>query len=186
MSKIATPYAEALGVAQELVRRLQPAVQRIEIAGSLRRQKTEVGDIEIVCIPRFEWETDLFGNQIGPPVNLVDAALSEMAVLRSKNGPAFKQFGFQGLPVDLFLVTSLTWGVQLAIRTGAADFSHWLVTARILGGALPDNMRVYEGRLWRGGEARQTPEERDVFAELGLAWIAPQERLRGRWNGARP
>ena len=46
-------YTIALETAKWLVKRLGPYTRRIEIAGSLRRQKAYVGDIEIVCIPRI-------------------------------------------------------------------------------------------------------------------------------------
>lgn len=49
MQKI--PYPIALAIAQRLKQRMNPHCLRVEIAGSVRRQKAEVGDIEIVAIP---------------------------------------------------------------------------------------------------------------------------------------
>jgi DNA polymerase/3'-5' exonuclease PolX len=184
--KTPTPYAEALSIAEELLFRLKPSCYRIAIAGSLRRCKPEIGDIEIVCIPRLEAVTDLFGEPTGVTVDLVDCALREMHVIRSKDGPAFKQFEYLGMAVDLFEVTSATWGVQLTIRTGSADFSHWLVTRHTQGGALPNDLSVSAGRLWRSGSALETPEEADVFRAIGLPYIAPERRLAGRWHRRQP
>ena len=39
-------------IARKYVDLLAPFCERIEIAGSTRRKKPEVGDIEIVCIPK--------------------------------------------------------------------------------------------------------------------------------------
>jgi DNA polymerase/3'-5' exonuclease PolX len=182
MSKVPIAYTAAQAVAVELCERLRPACERLQIAGSLRRQAATVGDLEIVCIPRLAWELDLFGEPSGRPVDLVDVALRELGGVRTKDGPRFKQFAFRGLPVDLFLVKPETWGVQLALRTGSADFSHWLVTACRQGGARPDTLLIREGRVWRpDGGMLETPEERDVFAALGLAWLEPQARVAGRW-----
>jgi DNA polymerase/3'-5' exonuclease PolX len=47
------PAAIARKVADELVQALTPRCEQICIAGSLRRGKAEVGDIEILYIPRL-------------------------------------------------------------------------------------------------------------------------------------
>lgn len=48
------PLAQARAVADLLVSYLAPACERIEIAGSIRREVPEVKDIELVAIPRWE------------------------------------------------------------------------------------------------------------------------------------
>lgn len=52
------PRTQALAVAEELVAALRPACERLEIAGSLRRGKAEVGDVEILFVPRVEERPD--------------------------------------------------------------------------------------------------------------------------------
>jgi len=52
---------EAMLVAMELISLLTPACERIEIAGSLRRDKKRVGDIELLFIPRMDTrQADMF------------------------------------------------------------------------------------------------------------------------------
>lgn len=46
------PAEAAWAVAGELKDKLEPACKRIEVAGSLRRCQPDVGDIELVCIPK--------------------------------------------------------------------------------------------------------------------------------------
>jgi len=41
---------------------LQPNCELIHLAGSIRRRKPEVKDIEIVCSPKVEVLKDMFGN----------------------------------------------------------------------------------------------------------------------------
>lgn len=190
--KTAKPYAEALALAEELRTILAPHCARIEIAGSLRRRKAEIGDIELVAIPHYEIERDLFGEEVGRR-SLLDAELRAWPPITGtmiKNGERYKQFTWDAMPVDLFLVTADTWAVQLAIRTGSADFSHWLVTANYHGGALPMGYVIAEGRLARytGPDPHTrralpiaTPEEADLFTAIGLPWIPPEERTAGRW-----
>jgi DNA polymerase/3'-5' exonuclease PolX len=155
---------------------LRPACERIEIAGSIRRKKAEIGDIEIVCIPRYDAIPDLFGNPV-EQYPLTDDVLKAQDWQRVKNGERYKQFVLEdGTQLDLFLVTRETWGLQLLIRTGPADFSHRLVTARRHGGYLPGGWRVKDGRLHGYHGVLDTPEETDVFAALGMDWIAPEAR----------
>src|SRR5690348_18038472 len=61
MSKQRYPACEAWQVARPLAFALERVCERVEIAGSLRRKKAEVGDIEILFIPKIgDAGTDLF------------------------------------------------------------------------------------------------------------------------------
>ena len=100
---------------------------------------------------------------------------------RIKNGEKYKKFEFGLLEnvqfrLDLFIVRPETWGVQFAIRTGPADFSHRFVTNKSLGGLLPNEMTVRDGLLWRAGVVVPTLEEVDFFTAIGLDWIEPEDR----------
>lgn len=56
-------YEKAKKIADRLVEIFSPHCSIIHIAGSIRREKSEVKDIEIVCRPKTEFvSTDLFGN----------------------------------------------------------------------------------------------------------------------------
>lgn len=52
--KTKIPLATAKEVAGQLVEQLTDACKRIEVAGSIRRCRLEIGDIEIVAIPTME------------------------------------------------------------------------------------------------------------------------------------
>ena len=66
--------AEAQRIAGAIVGQLDPSCVRLEIAGSLRRGRPDVGDIELVAIPRFiEEPSGLFETQ---QVSLLDRALA--------------------------------------------------------------------------------------------------------------
>ena len=176
------PFARNL--AGRMVELLEPECDRIEIAGSIRRQKPEVGDVEIVLIPKPL--RDLFGEPLFG-ANRIEEMLLRDGFVFTKNGELFKQAKLPGGGVnfDIFLTTPEKWGMVYTIRTGSADFTHWLVTSRQQGGALPSNMKVADGRIWCGGKAIDTPEERDVFAAIGLDWIEPEQRIEGRWRRAK-
>lgn len=167
------PYKKAMEIAEGFVEDIRHCCERIEIAGSLRRKKAEVGDIEVVCIPKIVEGVDLFGG-VGEKHSLLDEYVTTYQLL--KNGPAMKQIQLYSIKVDLFVTTPEKWGVIYTIRTGCADFSRWLVTRRNRGGALPSFMSVNEGRIWRNGLPYDTPKEADVFEIIGLPWILPEER----------
>jgi DNA polymerase/3'-5' exonuclease PolX len=180
--------AKATGIANLAMESLRPGCVRVEVAGSIRRRQVDVGDIEIVAIPRFRMQSlDLFGER-KVKVSELEEALAGTDWQIVKGADKFKQLIFRGqYKIDLYIQPDVgTWGVNLALRTGSRDFSKWLVTPRAKGGALPDNMYVKDAKLWRqdqwgGGYWRETPEEEDFFREIGLGWFEPEERTAGLW-----
>jgi DNA polymerase/3'-5' exonuclease PolX len=178
----------ALCLAQEWVGLLRPSCERIEIAGSIRRRKPQVHDIELVAIPKYEQgeAIDLFGTTA--QVNKLDEILNSLHEQmkftykfspsdRSANGEKYKKlFTPEGIQIDLFIVTPpAQWGVLFTIRTGSDDFSHWLVTKRKYGGAMPSDCESKNGAIWRNGKIVPTPEEKDLFDLCGV-WYEPSER----------
>jgi DNA polymerase/3'-5' exonuclease PolX len=167
-----TPYATILPIARRLHNALAPYCHRLELAGSLRRGRPMVGDIELVAIPRRP--RDLLGDPLPGPTAL-DHFLDERAVQFTRRGDKYQQFAYGRYTIDLFLATPATWGSIYTIRTGSADFSKWLVTAQPHGAA-PWGLVFQGGRLHAHGRLLSTPEETDVFNALGLAYIDPALR----------
>lgn len=178
--KTKLPYPKAHALAQAIVADLKPGCVRAEIAGSVRRKKPEVGDVEVICIPAYQG--DLFG---GRGQSLLDPILSSLVerglfLPPEKSGDRYKQYviAAHACNLDLFLVEPETWGVLYAIRSGPAEFSKRLVTERSKGGFLPDGYSVAHGRLWDAdGCAVETPSEEAFFAALGMEFIEPERRV---------
>lgn len=175
-TKISLERAEA--IAKKIVEELSPYCERIEIAGSVRRRKPEVGDIEIVAIPK-PWN-DMLGMVVplsrDHALNYVDWRRIDGTLL--KGGNKFKQIELsEGITLDLFIVTPpAQFGVIFLIRTGPEEFSHKLVTSRQSRGLMPSNLKCKDGSIWHGINKLETPEEKDVFKVIGLPWIAPENR----------
>ena len=191
------PLEIAQEIAAEVVELLSPSCERIEIAGSIRREAPKVGDIEIVAIPMYEAPpTDLFGDPVGDPYDLLnEQCLSHMQtgrfiprlnkLGRKSIGPKLKWLKFYtgrkdvpAIALDVYACTPEQWGVTLAIRTGDADFSRRLVTRRSQGGLCPGYL-VFRGWRVSSSATRQpldTPEESDVFKALGIAYVEPRFR----------
>ncbi len=186
----------ALKIAEELMGRLV-GLERVEVKGSILRWKEDVKDIELLAIPDMQ-RVPLPRPEFGKPVRvyktILDRCIAELVdegVIRlEKNGEKFKKLFWMRpyIAVDLFLVTPpATWGVQALIRTGPADFSHWCVTRRKNGGALPNGFRVQDGAVWEGerenepGEMVGFEDERAFLDFLGLGWVEPSQRV-ARWT----
>ncbi len=186
-------YAKAYMVAEQLAKRLERSCEKLQIAGSLRRRVKVVHDIEIVVVPVLEELPDLLGATHALRSRLDDTLdeLIEERVLRSfpgaKNGPRMKQFAVQplGIKVDLFIVLPpAQWGTLLAIRTGPAHYSHWLVSRHEIGGGLPNHLRVKDGAVMTlyGSNVIETPSEESFFALLGIDKVPAPEARQPNWR----
>lgn len=190
------PYADALKIAEAFLAEISDCCARVEIAGSLRRKKETIGDVEIVAIPKYVDDgVDLLGDRVQH--SLLHARLMNVPGEKHKTImlPVYKRPLYalmtaqppeeppDPIQVDLYITTPECWGVNLAIRTGSADFSHWLVTHRAQGGACPGWLSFRNARLVTSrGQFIETPEEIDVFRALRLDYILPELRTEGRWR----
>jgi DNA polymerase/3'-5' exonuclease PolX len=183
---------DARAIAEGLVSQVSPFCRRVQIAGSVRRGRQEVKDIEIVAIP--EWGTrrgdalPLFGGE-PEPVNLlhewavagvhslqwIKTGTSEIVPWLPKPGGKYWRAVVDGqIKLDLFLTTEEQWGLIYLIRTGSAEFSQGVMTYvkhqtgyRITDGALLDEE----------GKVLPTPEEEEVFKLLRLDYVEPCGRV---------
>jgi DNA polymerase/3'-5' exonuclease PolX len=182
-------HQKAKAIADRLLSQLGPYCERIEIAGSVRRGKPDVKDIEIVAVPKITEMSDMFGNSVSGESE-IDVAVRQLVQAGArliKNGPRYKQIALpapDGINLDLFLVLQpAQFDVLFAIRTGPAEFSKWLVTPCKDGGALPSHCRIKDGAVLEDGAIMPMPEESDFFSFLGLGWIEPGQRQAGWHRG---
>lgn len=155
--------------------KLSPHCERIQIAGSIRRERPYVGDIEIVCIPKM----DIYPTNGGEDLEL-RSKLFEKTVLslgkitkgKPSNGRHVTIWLKEEIQVDLFITFPDIWGLMLAIRTGSADFSHnvlankWVTLGyKSKAGVLSKNQTNFYIR-----------EETDLFRLLNMVYIHPKYR----------
>ncbi len=151
----------ALVAAREIARALAPFAERVEIAGSLRRRRETVKDIDILAAT-----TDV--------ARLADAfvALPGVARVTGKGETKCSVILTSGMACDLRMVDASVFGAALAHFTGSAD--HNVAMRRR---AKSMGMKLSEYGLERDDGARiACPDERDVFDALGLAYIEPELR----------
>jgi DNA polymerase/3'-5' exonuclease PolX len=162
---------EAQKIAARVVAELAPHCARIEVAGSVRRCKPEVGDIEIVCIP-LRHPCGLFGDEWERDPGFV-AKVNQWPAVRGKAEGKYTQRTLpEGIALDLFTATADNWGLIYAIRTGSADYSH-----RVLASGWVRNGYVSSGgMITKGGVPVKVREEWDLFTLAGVKWVPPEAR----------
>lgn len=169
-------YATAKVIADKVVELLRPHCQRIEIAGSIRREKEIIGDIEIVCIPK-PYETGLFTSGIAEIVNAWEKVKGELEFKKCKYTQRILPEEIVGTPgkrvaVDLFFADITNWGSIFAIRTGSADYSHHVLAK----GWVSRGYKMEGGHLVYKGKVYDVLEEKDLFARIGIPYTDPKLR----------
>lgn len=184
-------FDEANGLAHRLAVAMVPYCERVQIAGSIRRGKSEVKDLELIAVPRwaerpgadlfgepvranllFEWAT---GHAPGLGITWIKPGTSEIIEWPVKeHGKYWRGMVTDGtttVKLDLFLATPENFGILLLIRTGSAEFSQAVVThgKRIGIPCVDGYLQNADGRI-------VTEEETDAFAVLGLEWLPPPAR----------
>jgi len=164
-------YAEAYAIALDVLKQLEPHCIRAEIAGSIRRKKPLVGDIEIVAIPKPYSTGGLFNdNGIATVVNQWEKVRGDMEYGKTKYTQRILP---SGIALDLFFAQEDNWGSIFAIRTGSADYSYKVLasTWASLG------YKSEGGYLFKDGKRYEMREEIDLFNFLGLRYVEPEKRI---------
>jgi DNA polymerase/3'-5' exonuclease PolX len=195
-------YTQAREIAEMLVQAMAPFSDRIEIAGSLRRKKPLVSDIEICVIPKWESRPDtssLFGEQL--QINLLhewalqeklfhwikpgEIDLVDLIIKRDAgrlvnweirpDGNYWRGLLPENIKLDLFVTSPECWAQIFTIRTGSAEFSHALMTYAKHKRTTP----FINGRVTNYGRPVDLKEEKDLFEYLQLRYVAPEDRVDG-------
>ncbi len=163
----------ALPIAEEVVALLRshPALEAIEPAGSLRRMKETIGDIDILVASRQpEAVTEAFTHL--PIVREVLATGATRPSILTRDG----------LQVDLRIVAPDDWGSALQYFTGSKDHN---IALRGLAQERGWKLSEY-GLFGRDGRRLAGRTEEEIYHALGLDWIPPELREnRGEIEAAR-
>ena len=150
-------------IAEKYMNKLEPYCKRIEIAGSIRREKVECRDIELVLIRH---ESKLLEMRF---VEIVD---SWKKIRGSATGRYTQRELPEGAKLDIFMAQEDNWGNIFLQRTGNWRFSRWALGIR----AKEVGLLHRCGYLQRDGEQLSCYEEVDVFRLLKIDWIDPKDR----------
>lgn len=143
--------------------RANASVDRASAAGSLRRMRETVGDIDLlVAAEDRESVVRAFTSMSG--VREVVAAGDTKATVRYDAGERLVQ-------LDLRILDPDSWGAGLLYFTGSKDHN-----IRLRGMAVDRDLKLNEYGLFRDEEKVASLSEEDVYAALDLPWIPPEMR----------
>lgn len=177
-------YPSALVIAEQLQDRIEPLCSKFSFAGSLRRKQAYVGDIEIVCLPRFATEVPAGEMFPKPDVNLVvnhlqnNRSTNSRGYYITKGGDRYHQLMYAGVQVDLFMPLPGQWGRILALRTGPDSYSIKLASRWKQMGYKGHNGELIRLRRDKDGNRvkPEFPTEKSFFAFLGRDYVEPENR----------
>ncbi|SFR45197.1 DNA polymerase (family 10) [Marinobacter daqiaonensis] len=153
---------EAEQVAGPLVRYLDELdeVSRIEVAGSYRRRRDTVGDLDI-----------LVACDDSGPVMERFTSHPEVAEVASQGKTRATVHLKSGLQVDLRVVKTASFGAALHYFTGSK--AHNVAIRKM---AVERKLKVNEYGVYRGRKRIAGETEEEVFEQVGLPWIPPELR----------
>jgi len=163
---VAAQYAEALVGYLKRVR----GVKQVVVAGSYRRMKETVGDLDILVTA-----------QAGDAVMERFTAYDEVGKVLEQGATRCSVVLKSGLQVDLRLVPEESYGAALYYFTGSK--AHNIAVRRL---AQTRGLKINEYGVFRGERRVAGNTEESVFAAVGLPFIAPELREdRGEIEAAR-
>lgn len=185
---------EALKDADDLRALFEGTYKAWVFAGSIRRERPEVGDVEHVILPRYG-RAPIAGSMFGEDeeTNLFLARCDELlashhltkheyliqtgeraGTRQHRWGEKYRGVDFRGFMHEFFLAEPDNWGAILCIRTGPAEFSERMVTK------LRDHTQLEQRggfvRYKRGGAIYPVRDEGAFFAACGVDYLDPQNR----------
>lgn len=155
-------WAEADEHVAALVKHLKgcAGVRQIEPAGSYRRGRETVGDLDLLV---DSTDADAVMNRL--------AEFPDVADVIARGGTKMSVRLRRGLQVDLRVVPHESFGAALQYFTGSKDHN-----VEVRGRAKDLGLKVNEYGVYRGEEQIAGQTEADVYAALGLPWIPPELR----------
>lgn len=174
---------DAMPIAESLVERLRQMkqVKTVEIAGSLRRRRETVGDVDLVCSLK-----DGADESGGAEVTAAFVAFPEVERILGQGNTKASVLTPGGLQVDLRIVPAENFGAALLYFTGSKDHN-----VKLRGRSLDKEMTLNEWGLYKledhekaekktGSPPKLKPlaskTETEIYKKLGMAYVEPELR----------
>lgn len=138
-------------------------VKRVSEAGSVRRRKETIGDVDILVTLGSQSEAEKVINFF--------VKLSGTVKIRGKGPTKVSVRLKDGFDVDLRILPEKQFGSALQYFTGSKE--HNIVLRKI---SLDKGLKLSEYGLFRGSKMIAGETEEGVYGALGLEWIPPEMR----------
>jgi DNA polymerase (family 10) len=164
------PIAEEEAARIEAVLKTLPEIVRLQVAGSLRRRRETIGDIDMVVSV-----ADSAGNDVRRHIMDVFTSQPSVRAITGKGETKSSVVLGSGMNMDLRVVNDSQFPYTLHHFTGSKE--HHIPLRRR---ALSMNMTINDYGLFRGKEPDlqliPCKDEVDIYAALGMAYIEPELR----------
>lgn len=153
---------EVLPLAQEIKRRISAleGIQQVEIAGSIRRRKETVGDIDILTVTDHPEEVMDFFTHMDVVDEIIVKGHSKSTVRL-----------YNRMDADIRAFKDEDFGSALLYFTGSRELNIHLRKI-----AISNKMKLNEYGVFKDDECLANKTEKDVFKVLGLDYIPPELR----------
>ncbi len=153
-----------IGEARKYLELLDRALSsKYEVCGSIRRGKTEIGDIDFIVsgsLKKAAWEIQ----------KECDRCFADFKML-SKTINKKMDFLIDAIQFNAYLGDEANWGAMKLFLTGNHIFG-----IKLRAKAKRDGMKLNQYGLWFGQDLIAGKTERQIFDALGMSYVAPQER----------
>lgn len=139
------------------------AVKQIEVAGSIRRKKETIGDIDVLVSSAKTDRPEIIEQFLRMP-NVKEVLVKGETKISIRIEDYHRQ-------VDLRLVNEDEWGSALVYLTGSKAHNIYLRTL-----AKEKGLKISEYGVFRGEEKIAGKTEKEVYQALGLRWVKPSRR----------
>ncbi len=148
--------------AEDMVAYLEkaPGIEHIEVAGSFRRRKETVGDLDILVICRK-----------GPPVMEHFTDHEDVREVVSQGRTRSTVVLKSGLHVDVRVIPKVSYGAALHYFTGSKAHN-----VAIRKRAQGKKLKINEYGVFRGDDRIAGKDEQEVYRSVGLPYIPPELR----------
>ena len=164
---------DAYKIADRIKAELAPFCERIEIAGSIRRGRAEVNDVDFVILPKPGQMAAIKARCEKKCAVVKDG--EQNYIVRLPTGFQVDIFFARPAVKDLLQTVPGNWGTLLLCRTGSTAHNIFLVAHAKSRGF---TWNPYKGVLDGEGFVIASESEEEIFDMLALAWVPPAERER--------
>lgn len=157
------PREDVMDDAQMLLKTIKgvKGVERVEVAGSFRRKKATIGDLDVIVVTK-----DSKG---------VAHAIVHLPMVKKVTAHGERKVSFDlesGLRVDVRFVGRDQWGSALLYFTGDKEHNIWLRKR-----AIDRGWKLNEYGLFEGEKVIASREEKDIYEALGVGYVEPERRM---------
>jgi DNA polymerase (family 10) len=156
------PLGKILPTARNVVEKLKTLkeVDEISLAGSVRRRKETIGDVDILVVSKHPAKVMAFF-----------VKLDGVEKVWGKGGTKASVRMREGFDMDLRVLPKESYGSALQYFTGNKD--HNVSTRRI---AMSKGLKLSEYGVFKGSKQIAGRTEEDVYNAIGLPWMPPEIR----------